>query len=214
MGDYVVGRPRSHPGQQRRCHRQPALLPATQLPLDESVGAPEIGDAGFFGIEQVQVRERVNDGEADPPGRVRVTGHARRDAAPDHSSGAVLDDEEVRTCHFVVRAEKIGARGAVIVPPQPGKRSELALHVVRPDGNLPEGRAADDQAPVGELEQVREVRGAVQELSHADLRPEAVDIRPQIVRQPIPVQFVARPDRAVLGRIVRSHESVASGFTF
>ena len=182
LGDDVRTRPGAGACQQRWRHRLPALLPAAQLPVDEAIGAAEVGDPGLLGIEQVQFGQGVDDGEADPAGHVLVTGHARRDAAPDHLSFAVLDDEEVSAGDLVILAEQVGARRPVVMPPQPGQRPELAPHVVRADGDLAEWRPADDQAPVGELEQVRQVRGAIRELPHADQVAEAVEIRPQITR--------------------------------
>ena len=55
----------------------PALAPARHLALDEAVGPAEVAEADGDRVEQVEVGERVDDGEPDAPGRVVVVGHRR-----------------------------------------------------------------------------------------------------------------------------------------
>src|SRR5215469_4994326 len=81
---------------------------------------------------------------------------------------------------------------------------------MRADGEFAKRRPADDQLAAGELQQIGEVRCAVRELLGGHELAEAIDVRPQVASQPVPVELVARPDRAVLRRILRSHEPVAS----
>ena len=182
----------ARPGQQDRRDGMPALLPATSCRSTKPSGRPRSATPACSGSSRC--RSARASTTAKPIRRPRrVAGHARRDAAPDHLARAVLDDEEVRAGDRVIVAEQVGARRTVVMPPQPGQRPVLALHVVRADRDLAERRPADDQAAVGELEQVRQVGRAVRELPHRHQRAEPVDVRLQITGEPVPVELVAWP---------------------
>ena len=88
--------------------------PATWRPTNPCRLA-EVAEPDGVGIEQVQVGQRVDDGEPHAPAGVGMVGHRRRDVAPDADAAAVLDDDEVGADHRVVVAEGVRLRRPVEV---------------------------------------------------------------------------------------------------
>jgi hypothetical protein len=175
----------------------PSLAPPGDLPLDEPVGLAEVAEADGDRVEQVQVGERVHDGEPDASGDVVVVGHLGRHVVPDHHAVAVLDDEEVGADHVVVVTERVGVGGAVEVAGQRVDGAELAAHVVGTWREAAERRAAHDQLGVPDAHEVGQVGRAVGELQHAERPVEVGDVGAQVGIEARPVEVLAgahRPD--------------------
>ena len=153
-------------GESGRAARSHRFFQPADLPLEEAVGAAEVGEVDGGRVDGVEVGEGVDDGEADAPTDVGVLRHRRRDGAPDDDAGAVLDHEEVGTDDRVVVAEGEGPWRRRVGAPQARQRAELPLHVVGAGRELPERRPADDEAAIAEAHEVREVGRAVGELQH------------------------------------------------
>ena len=173
----------------------PPLAPPLHLSLDEAVGPAEIPEADGRRVEQVQVGERVDDGEPDAAGRVVVVGHLRRDVVPHHDAAAVLDDEEVGADHAVVVAEQVAARRAVEVTRQRVDGPELPAHVVGAGSEPAERRPPHDELGVADAHEVGEVGRAVRELQHAERPVEAGDVGPQVGVEAGPVEVLAGAHR-------------------
>ena len=101
------------------CGQRPSLGPARDLPFDEPVRSPEIGEVDGDRVDLVEVGKSVDHGEPDPTADIAVVLHRRRDGPPDHDARAVLEDHEVRPHHGVIVAEGVRAGARRGRAPQP-----------------------------------------------------------------------------------------------
>jgi hypothetical protein len=204
--DRRVRRPGDRPGQPvaHRAHERrglltgdqpPAFGPAGDLPLDEALGSTEVGEADRRRGHQVELRQRLDGGEAHAAADVRVRLHRGRYGVPDDLARAVLDHQEVGADHGVVVAEQQRPRGRGETSPQAGQRAVLAPHVVGARSHAPERRAPHHQAPRAEGDEVGEVGRAVGELEDPHLAVESRELLPQVGGQGAPVERLAGPDR-------------------
>src|SRR6185312_10609058 len=150
------------------------LGPAVDLAREIISGAAEISEADLFGIEIVQMRQRLDLAREDFPTRLRRL--ARQRGIPEHAALFHRHDVEGGADHAVVGAERIGARHRKALLGQRGDDAELAVDRMRRRQQFAERLAAHHVRTAGRIEPIGRVGLAALELQDGQRALIAFDI--------------------------------------
>jgi hypothetical protein len=181
----------------------PAPLPTRHLTLDEPLRLAEVRQAGRLEVDVVEIRHRIDQGERDAPLDVRVVPHLVRHPGANDDARSPLHDEEARPDHALVFAEQVGPRRGRQVLPQLREHLVLPNHVMRPRRNRAERRTPQDQLPVTETDQVREVRMSTGKLADRELSFELRQPLSNPALRAIPIERLAFAHRRDFGNFGR-----------